>query len=1504
MPSSLSRRSRSSDSEPREYLGSDPSKLAAVDWGRCSTRASTPDSQAKRCTEEISYCGSRGPKARKHSRFRSRISSSSFGRRNSSTSSSRNGQCLVKEAESVGRESPQQATATDPERSFERERRGRGACRSRRRWRRIWRPRSWRIRFQEGHCSIDSHCESPCSERKERQNRVHLGRRQWLSFSFREQLKHFRESEEFCSLASSSENPSRRSRLHLPNSRSQLAERFSCSTSSTRRTNDSWYDSQRMAGVSLSSSTFPQSREMVLASCRDLGCFDSPETGRSSRKVRFAVGGCGTSKHRWRKLGAEQCSASGASTALPGLCTSSDADCSGTSAFQPLRPEMGGSLPGPPQRSGQLRGCQEEVEQRSKGREGERNTRKSLAQTKSESQRERGQGERQKGWRKCSPSGRGRRGQLSSPMSGSPRTAGPGALPQDDSQPAEIRVPGAAATTVHGTSVLQSMLRQLLKSRCRLGSFARSFVAQQLQPQHSRGTACSELFPMPLPYPEVLREKRNEVSQKLDARKKLLVCSVIVLNYLHLGRPHFFDKSLLTPGRMSKRQWEAVQHFGQLADAWLEHEPVTPEVMGRTAAKVESLEAVLRNLEEQVASLAKSGEGYFSPATSVRSQFEETLDVKQPNLGEMSSGSMSTFKPVDSSRLAFVGTPSFDPTPYLDPLSQAIFNDPIGMRQNPAHCTVKPPLLRVHCSRNEKIKLFDLLDQSDRLRFHTASEVCPTYGSGLFSVTKNLVKDRLILDSRGANLLEQPPGRWIRSLASAESVTRIMLEPQDNLLASGNDLTDFYYLFRATQSRSRRNVLVGGVHPKEVQHLRALKPEHLQEKVVFGALSSLAMGDTQAVELAQSCHLGLALQHGIVTSDNLTTMRKPPPRTDTTVGLVIDDFVTLSKVRQGHGQASEGALLAERMQDIYEEVKVIPNRKKGFRDEARSSFWGLDLDGERGLVRGSLKRAIPLAGLILKMVQLGITTTDLLLITSGSLISLLLFRRRLLSLLDSLFEATKGRGAREIFELKGRVKSDLLVLTILLPLACSNLRAKPATVFGASDASNWGEAGVVAKIPREIGKELTRHSLRKSVWVRLLKPAAAWMRAHELLPEADELPDEEEQIQTNPLWTLLACALEYKVLFAKEKTGSRHINVGELRATLKTEKILSLRNRSTRQLLGLDSQVVLGTLVKGRSSSAALNAELVKSLPWMLALDSYSEGFYFHTSMNRVDQPTRGKEVEPPSQDLPDWWNELASGNFRKFDEWLFEHGLDAESMSELPPLTELCGDVSPTGTLPYFLQCSESTTETVELAAGEALVETVAELLYASAAAQADCDTRSGPGEVEASSSQLPWAPCQLCLWWCEGWRGFAGLYFVSAAAQADCVIRSGHSTPSTCWQGTLISSCPEWWSPTRTWKVSTPTSGHDTGAAMASWKSRFPWPLLRRKGHSQVSGQRMLHLEPLFRLSRWAWSGSRRTATSEENWKASSVGMLCWNGRRSCLCKLLHGCAAAGPKPRRALW
>ena len=60
---------------------------------------------------------------------------------------------------------------------------------------------------------------------------------------------------------------------------------------------------------------------------------------------------------------------------------------------------------------------------------------------------------------------------------------------------------------------------------------------------------------------------------------------------------------------------------------------------------------------------------------------------------------------------------------------------------------------------------------------------------------KDLERDRLILDGRGANVFEVPLNKWTRFMASAEKVAGIYVPPECGLLCSGRDLKDFFYQF-------------------------------------------------------------------------------------------------------------------------------------------------------------------------------------------------------------------------------------------------------------------------------------------------------------------------------------------------------------------------------------------------------------------------------------------------------------------------------------------------------------------------------------------------------------------------------------------------------------------------------------------------------------------------------------------------------------------------------------
>ena len=558
--------------------------------------------------------------------------------------------------------------------------------------------------------------------------------------------------------------------------------------------------------------------------------------------------------------------------AVPALQQPQSTDCSRSSALSALRCEVGGTFLVSPEGGRCVLRSKEETWRARDPTEGQRG--RGQCSGKGSSSESKSKRRERKGKEDPRSGGRSLR---SGDVSGGPEAGVPSE--NNTSQPKGIRVPGSTASTFTGVGAIELLMRVLFKSRCRLSTFARSFAAQRFYWTDVASTVTHELFPMPLPYPEVFAKKEEEGPVVNQSLKKMVVMMIIVLNFLHLGRAKTIAQTLKSKQRLTRQQWQSVKRLEAYVEAWTEVSPIGPEQMGRTAGKVESLEEVLRGLESRALDLIRKNDSYFPDKKQEDLAGDPGLRSSVP-VGIPLQGSMSTFKTIESSRLKFVGTPSFDPTPYLDPVSKQIYLDPLGTRDEIQENTPKPPTMRIHCSKKEKLKLLELLDSSDRLSLHLPEEVVPVYGNGLFCVAKDLQRDRLILDARGANVLERPPNRWIKALAGGDLLTRAVLEDHELLVSSGNDLRDFYYFFKASDSRSRRNVLVSPFHPKQLCHLGAFRQRLLKSKVIYGALATLAMGDTQAVELAESCHLGLSLQRGIVNRNNLLSLTRPYPRGD------------------------------------------------------------------------------------------------------------------------------------------------------------------------------------------------------------------------------------------------------------------------------------------------------------------------------------------------------------------------------------------------------------------------------------------------------------------------------------------------------------------------------------------------------------------------------------------------------------------------------------------------
>lgn len=104
---------------------------------------------------------------------------------------------------------------------------------------------------------------------------------------------------------------------------------------------------------------------------------------------------------------------------------------------------------------------------------------------------------------------------------------------------------------------------------------------------------------MPLPFPEVHLHARSRKVK--DSQRKLGVNYLVtVLNWLAVGERQP-DVSAIRLGRkLNKAQWMVVKRLRPLIDSWNKQEFVGSAEMGRSAPKVESIEAELKRLEEVV----------------------------------------------------------------------------------------------------------------------------------------------------------------------------------------------------------------------------------------------------------------------------------------------------------------------------------------------------------------------------------------------------------------------------------------------------------------------------------------------------------------------------------------------------------------------------------------------------------------------------------------------------------------------------------------------------------------------------------------------------------------------------------------------------------------------------------------------------------------------------------------------------------------------------------------
>lgn len=169
------------------------------------------------------------------------------------------------------------------------------------------------------------------------------------------------------------------------------------------------------------------------------------------------------------------------------------------------------------------------------------------------------------------------------------------------------------------------------------------------------------------------------------------------------------------------------------------------------------------------------------------------------------------------------------------------------------------------------------------------------------------------------------------------------------------------------------------------------------------------MGDCQAVELGQCAHITLGIIAGAFSPEELLYIHGRCPRGAIAAGVVIDDVLIAEQVPSSPLQNfTEGERRLALLCEEYLQRGLVPHPRKTFKRELAAEVWGAAINGCSGVVRPSPKRVIPLMMLTSRLALLGYSTVALLQVISGSWISVLQTRRRMLCLLDHLYLAQQG----------------------------------------------------------------------------------------------------------------------------------------------------------------------------------------------------------------------------------------------------------------------------------------------------------------------------------------------------------------------------------------------------------------------------------------------------------------------------------------------------------------
>jgi len=579
------------------------------------------------------------------------------------------------------------------------------------------------------------------------------------------------------------------------------------------------------------------------------------------------------------------------------------------------------------------------------------------------------------------------------------------------------------------------------------------------------------------------------------------------------------------------------------------------------------------------------------------------------------NGTASAAVPLIADRVALPSTAgAVDLLDVLPPQVAAMYRDPNQCLRPDDNVAEPVQRVRPHvfASHEEYVKLLRRMVATGMVEFTTKPEVI----NGLFGVPKPDGSIRLIVDGRPscARFVDAP--RVV--LPTPDLLPKLTVEPQHTVYVAKSDLADFFYRFRVPRWMLPYFALPA-IDAGELQLGSEFGGDHVR---IYPCLAVLAMGWSHSVYLAQTAHEHLLdTQTLLRPADRITA--GADRRIDRCRHLVyVDDLIVLGIDPDAVRALQVNYISAtDRVRLPAKPSKVVLPSCEGV------DCLGIEVHGREHTVAPRADKLDRLRMDTYWLLQRGTATGREMAQLVGRWTWVMLVARPALAIFNSVYRFIQAAG-RKPFGVWPSVATELWAVARIAPLLVARLNDTWQPQVFAVDASLDGLGVVAARVPTD-----------------LVERAARVAGSSSFASAADGKPDTEQQVDDELL------DRRWSTLVAAPWRDEEHINCLELRAvSTAVRRVLSspsvVRDRCARLLILSDSQVAVGALSKGRSSSHTLLRRLRPLSALLLASGLQLALRWIPSFANPADAPSRVFSCPRP---LHDHYNDHQNDHYHDF---------------------------------------------------------------------------------------------------------------------------------------------------------------------------------------------------------------------------------------------------------------